>query len=104
MGVANHDENRLTHPLIRKNGKLEKTTWDEAMELICAKAREVLNELGSNGIAFYSSGQLFLEEYYTLAVVGKAGIRTMHMDGNTQLCTATAAAAMRKSVSNRSLC
>ena len=39
---------------------------------------------------FYTSGQLFLEEYYTLAVIGKAGIGTPHMDGNTRLCTATA--------------
>ena len=46
---------------------------------------------------FYTSGQLFLEEYYTLAVIGKAGIGTPHMDGNTRLCTATAAAALKES-------
>ena len=37
-----------------------------------------------------------LEEYYTLAVIGKAGIGTPHMDGNTRLCTATAAAALKE--------
>ncbi|KAJ3056376.1 hypothetical protein HK097_007213 [Rhizophlyctis rosea] len=92
-----HNPDRLTHPLIRKNGVLVKASWDEAMELICAKTREVMHELGKNGIAFYTSGQLFLEEYYTLALVAKAGICTMHTDGNTRLCTATAAAAMRES-------
>ena len=40
-------------------------------------------------------GQLFLEEYYTLGVIGKAGLGTPHMDGNTRLCTATAAAALK---------
>jgi ferredoxin-nitrate reductase len=35
--------------------------------------------------------------YYTLAVIGKAGIGTPHMDGNTRLCTATAAAALKAS-------
>lgn len=39
------------------------------------------------------SGQLFLEEYYTLGIIGTAGIGTPHMDGNTRLCTATAAEA-----------
>ena len=29
-----------------------------------------------------------LEEYYALAVLGKGGIGTPHMDGNTRLCTA----------------
>ena len=38
-----------------------------------------------------------LEEYYTLAVIGKAGIGTPHMDGNTRLCTATAAASLKES-------
>src|SRR5690606_23839285 len=32
---------------------------------------------------------------YTLGVIGKAGIGTPHMDGNTRLCTATAAAALK---------
>src|SRR3954463_9389934 len=41
-------------------------------------------------------GQLFLEEYYTLGVIGKAGLGTPHMDGNTRLCTATAAAALKE--------
>ena len=31
------------------------------------------------GIAFYTSGQLFVEEYYALALVGKAGLNTLHM-------------------------
>src|SRR5213075_2530466 len=50
--------------------------------------------------AFYTSRQLFLEEYYTLAVIGKAGLGTPHMDGNTRLCTATAAAALKESFGN----
>jgi len=94
--AVNHSKDRLTHPMIRKNGKLEQASWDEAMNLIVEKSREIQKELSSHGIGFYTSGQLFLEEYYTLAVVGKAGFGTLHMDGNTRLCTATAAASMRE--------
>lgn len=92
-----HSKDRLTHPQIRKNGKLERATWDEAMDLIVQKAKATREKLTSHGIGFYTSGQLFLEEYYALAVIGKAGLCTLHMDGNTRLCTATAAAAMRES-------
>ena len=60
--------------------------------------RALLDGPGGWGrIGFYTTGQLFLEEYYTLAVIGKAGIGTPHMDGNTRLCTATAAAALKAS-------
>ncbi|KAL4900417.1 hypothetical protein BDW74DRAFT_188265 [Aspergillus multicolor] len=92
----NHPD-RLKHPLIRRNGKLEKATWDEAMSLIVERAKDIQSRLTNHGIGFYTSGQLLLEEYYVLAMVGKAGLNTLHMDGNTRLCTATAAASMRES-------
>ncbi|PYH40214.1 molybdopterin oxidoreductase family protein [Aspergillus saccharolyticus JOP 1030-1] len=88
---------RLQWPQIRRNGKLERTTWEEAMELIVQRTQEIRSRLTNHGIGFYTSGQLFLEEYYVLAMVGKAGLHTLHMDGNTRLCTATAAASMRES-------
>lgn len=80
----------------KTTGELEKATWDEAMSLIVEKAKDVQKRLTSHGIGFYTSGQLFLEEYVTLACIGKAGLGTLHMDGNTRLCTATAAATMRE--------
>ena len=70
---------RLKHPLIRKSGRLERASWDETMSLIVDKAKSVRKRLTAHGIAFYTSGQLFLEEYYTLAVIGKAGLNTLHM-------------------------
>ncbi|KAK4122019.1 hypothetical protein N657DRAFT_576760 [Parathielavia appendiculata] len=94
---AMHSEDRITYPMVRKNGRLERVSWDEAMDLIVAKSKELQKHLTNHSIAFYTSGQLFLEEYYALAMVGKAGLHTLHMDGNTRLCTATAAAAMRES-------
>lgn len=93
--VANDSKDRLTKPLIRKNGKLEEASWEEAMNLIVQKSKEIIEKYTSLAIGFYTSGQLFLEEYYTLGIVGKAGLGTPHMDGNTRLCTATAAAALK---------
>jgi ferredoxin-nitrate reductase len=95
--IANNSKDRLTKPMIRKRGKLIEATWDEAMDLIVQKSKEIIQKHTGLGIGFYTSGQLFLEEYYTLAVIGKAGIGTPHMDGNTRLCTATAAAALKVS-------
>jgi anaerobic selenocysteine-containing dehydrogenase len=88
---------RLTRPLVREGGELVETSWDAAMGRVVEVSQRLLREKGSGSHGFYTSGQLFLEEYYTLAVIGKAGVGTPHMDGNTRLCTATAAAAMKES-------
>ena len=88
---------RLTRPLVRVDGKLVETDWETAMGRIVEVSRRLLEEKGPLSHGFYTSGQLFLEEYYTLAVIGKAGLGTPHMDGNTRLCTATSAAALKES-------
>lgn len=94
--VANNSPDRLTHPLIRRGGKLVQASWDEAMDLVVRQMRETKERYTAGAIGFYTSGQLFLEEYYTLGVIGKAGVRTMHMDGSTRLCTATAGVALKE--------
>ncbi|MEU4603443.1 nitrate reductase [Kribbella sp. NPDC023972] len=93
---ANNSADRLTTPLIRRDGTLTPATWDDAMELIAERSRLVLDEQGPLGMAFYSSGQLFLEDYYTLALVVRGGIGTPHLDGNTRLCTATSDFALKE--------
>ncbi|GIF77421.1 molybdopterin oxidoreductase family protein [Asanoa siamensis] len=95
---ANNSPDRLTRPLVRDGGRLVETDWDTAMGRIVDRSRELLDGPGGWGrFGFYTSGQLFLEEYYALAVLGKAGIGTPHMDGNTRLCTATAASSLKES-------
>lgn len=94
---ANASADRLTTPLVRRDGQLVETDWDTAMALVADRSRDLLQERGPGSIGFYTSGQLFLEEYYTLAVAARAGIGTNHLDGNTRLCTSTAAEALKES-------
>ncbi len=86
---------RLTEPLLRNAaGVLEPVDWDTAMNAIVTRSQQLLAERGPLSHAFYTSGQLTAEEYYTVAVIAKAGLGTPHTDGNTRLCTATAAEAL----------
>jgi ferredoxin-nitrate reductase len=94
---ANNAADRLVRPLIRRDGELVETDWDTALGAVAERSRQLLAEQGPSTMAFYTSGQLFLEEYYTLGVIGLAGIGTPHMDGNTRLCTATADQALKES-------
>jgi ferredoxin-nitrate reductase len=94
---ANNSGDRLKKPLVRENGELVETSWDEAFARIVERSKELLEKKGPLAFGFYTTGQLFLEEYYTLGVIGKAGLVTPHMDGNTRLCTATASEALKQS-------
>ena len=94
---ANHSPDRLTTPLVRRNGQLVESDWDTAMDLIVQRSQSLLAESGPSALGFYTTGQLFAEEYYTLTTIARAGIGTDHLDGNTRLCTATAGEALKES-------
>ena len=44
-----------------------------AMHAVATRTKHLLAEHGPGSIGFYTTGQLFLEEYYTLAVLGRGG-------------------------------
>jgi ferredoxin-nitrate reductase len=94
---ANHSPDRLTRPLVRRGGALEPASWDEALGLVAARTADIKARHGAGALGFYNSGQLCLEEYYTLSVVAEVGLGTSHLDGNTRLCTSTAATALIES-------
>src|SRR5436305_14746243 len=91
---ANHSPDRLTHPLVRDGDGFRPATWDEAMTRIVEQVRTVRRQYTGDARGSYNTGQLFLEEYYTLSVIAQAGLGTSNLDGNTRLCTATAEQAL----------
>ena len=95
-GVLNREilyvRDRALYPMIRRNGRLERASWDEAMSLVAERFREAIDRYGPDSVAFYGSGQLFTEESYTANKLFKAGIGTNNVDGNPRLCMASAAA------------
>ena len=93
---ANNSPERLTRPLVRRNGNLNEATWEEALEIVASRSQHLLTETGPSALGFYATGQLFLEDYYTLGVIARGGIGTNHLDGNTRLCTATADYALKE--------
>lgn len=94
-GILNRDilyaEDRALYPKIRRNGKLVRASWKEAMSLVAEKFTEAIETSGPNSVGYYGSGQLFTEESYTASKLFKAGIRTNNVDGNPRLCMASPA-------------
>src|SRR5215210_6597369 len=60
--IANNSPDRLTTPLVRRDGELREATWDEAMGLIVEHSKRLKEQYGGGTIGFYNTGQMFLEE------------------------------------------
>ncbi|QNI37240.1 molybdopterin oxidoreductase family protein [Edaphobacter albus] len=81
---------RAKHPLLRKNGVLTPVSWDEALETMATRFREIQERYGHESLGVISTGQLVTEEFYTLGKLVQLGLRTRNFDGNTTLCMASA--------------
>ncbi len=71
---------RLKTPLIKKNGKLEEATWDEALDLVARKLGEIKAQHGAQAIAGLCSARSTNEENYVFQKFFRAGIGTNHID------------------------
>jgi NADH-quinone oxidoreductase subunit G len=76
---ANH-EDRLTQPLIRKNGRLTLSTWEEAFELIGKRFSEIRDKDGGQAIGVFGSNRTTNEENYLLQKFARVTIGTNNID------------------------
>jgi len=83
-------KNRLLSPMVRKEGKLVKVTWDEAMNTVANKFKDIIAKNGPNALGFYGSGQGQTEETYLANRLFKGYIGTNNVEGNPRLCMASA--------------
>lgn len=85
-----YGKDRLTRPLIRQQGKLVPASWNEALDLVAAKIKEALAELGPAGVGLAGSGQWTIFEGYVAAKYFKAGLKSNNLDPNARFCMASA--------------
>jgi anaerobic selenocysteine-containing dehydrogenase len=90
-------ENRARYPLLRKNGKLTRVDWDEALGTMAEKFQAVREKYGPQAVGVVSTGQLVTEEFYTLGKLAQLGLGTRNYDGNTTLCMASAVSGYKRS-------
>ncbi|MBL7071416.1 MAG: formate dehydrogenase subunit alpha [Candidatus Omnitrophica bacterium] len=85
---------RLTHPLIKENGKFRKATWSEAIELIAKKFKAISSESGPDSLAFLSSAKTTNEENYLMMKLARAVFKTNNVDHCARLCHASTVAGL----------
>ena len=91
---ANHEE-RLTQPLVRKNGKLTPTSWEEAFELVGKKFAEVRDKDGGPAIGVVGSTRTTNEEAYLLSKFARVVLKTNNVDHHRTADFPALAAALR---------
>jgi predicted molibdopterin-dependent oxidoreductase YjgC len=75
-----HSPDRLTSPLIRKNGKLQEASWEEAFDYTASRLQEIKGQYGPDSIGFFTSARCTNEENYLLQKLCRAGFGTNHVD------------------------
>ncbi len=100
-GLSEHHtlaaKSRAQYPLLRKNGKLARVSWDEALDTIVERFSEIQAKHGRESLGVLSTGQLVTEEFYTLGKLVQLGFGTRNYDGNTTLCMASAVSGYKRS-------
>jgi predicted molibdopterin-dependent oxidoreductase YjgC len=77
--------NRLTTPLMRKNGSLQEVSWDEALDFTVSRLKEIKGQYGGDSLAFLSSARCTNEENYLLQKFCRAGFGTNNVDACARL-------------------
>jgi len=75
-----HSKDRLTQPLMRKDGKLIPATWDEAMGHVSERLLEIRDTYGPESIGFLVSAKCTNEENYLMQKVARGLIGTNNVD------------------------
>jgi len=70
--------NRLTQPLVNRNGKLESVSWVEALDLVAGRFKELIDAGKSVGVL--GSARATNEENYLAGKLARAGFQTNNLD------------------------
>jgi formate dehydrogenase alpha subunit len=75
-----HHPDRLTTPLIKKNGEFVAASWDEALDLVATKLAATGKKHGPDALAFLCSAKCTNEENYLVQKFARAVIGTNSID------------------------
>ncbi len=88
--MALYGKDRLTKPLVKKNGSYVETSMKEALDLVASKMQETIKEHGKDAVSIYGSGQWTIPDGYVASKLFKGCIGTNNVEANARLCMSTA--------------
>jgi len=85
-------KDRLTKPLMKKNGKFVEISWDEALKVVTEK----LKQYSPDAVAVLSSAKCTNEENYLMMKFARAVLKTNSVDHCARLCHASTVVGLGK--------
>src|SRR5579872_5349211 len=76
---------RLTTPLIRRDGRLQPASWDEALDLVASRMTDIKDRSGGNAFGFFSCSKATNEVNF----VAQKFMRTVLSSNNIDSCNRT---------------
>ncbi len=75
-----YSEDRLTTPLIREGDAFREASWDEALDLVANKFKEIIRESGPDALAGVSCARSINEDSYQMQKLFRGVFKTNNID------------------------
>ncbi|MDG2648725.1 molybdopterin-dependent oxidoreductase, partial [Vibrio parahaemolyticus] len=85
-----NSKERITKPLIRKNGTFVESTWEEALNVVANKLGSIKEEYGKDAIGFISSSKITNEDNYVIQKLARQVFETNNIDNCSRYCQSPA--------------
>ena len=89
-------EDRLRYPEIRKEGKLQRASWEEAFDESAKRLKAVISEYGPESVGMLASSKVLNEEVYLCQKFHRQAIGNNNIDNCARLCHGPSEAGLRQ--------
>ncbi|ABP95476.1 MULTISPECIES: formate dehydrogenase subunit alpha [Metallosphaera] len=89
---------RITKPLIREGDHFREASWDEAIQLVARKFKEIKERYGPDSLGFIASDKMTNEEAYLLQKLARAVVGTNNVDNSSRYCQSPATVGLWRTV------
>jgi len=88
---------RLKKPLVKRDGEFREVGWDEAIDLVCTRLKQIKENFGGDSIGVLGSGKCSNEDNFLLSKFTRAVLGTNNIDNCARLCHSSTTAGLTAS-------
>lgn len=87
---------RVLRPLIRVDGQWKEVSWDEAINFVASKLKEILSKYGPRSIGVLGGARITNEEHYLINKLARVVLKTNNVDSCGRVCHEPSARALEE--------